>query len=170
MGDDARAALAGWEADRPTNYYEAAPDLGRALRAHLGDDGVDQFESRLSAFGATVAEVVDASADVQERAGNGPRLVAADALGRACQQIEFHPAHAEAGRAVWKSGLVAAPAFEQAALMILLAHAGEAGQACPFACTAGLVRALRVHGSAELQARFLPPLLESDYDQADRGA
>jgi hypothetical protein len=41
--------------------------------------------------------------------------------------------------------------------MYLLSHSGEAGQACPFACTAGLVRALRAHGSVELQERFLPP-------------
>jgi len=107
---------------------------------------------------------------LQERAGNGPRLVAADALGRELQEIEFHPAHADAGRAVWASGLISAPAFEQAALMVLLAHAGEAGQACPFACTAGLVRALRLHGSPELQARFLPPLLIADYDRAARAA
>jgi alkylation response protein AidB-like acyl-CoA dehydrogenase len=170
MTDDARAALAGWEADQPTNYYAASPNLGRALRTHLGADGVARFESRLSDFGAIVARVVDPAADVQERAGNGPRFVPADALGRDLQEIEFHAAHADAGRAVWASGLIAAPAFEQAALMVILAHAGEAGQACPFACTAGLVRALRVHGSPELQARFLPQLLVADYDHAERGA
>jgi acyl-CoA dehydrogenase len=170
MTEDARAALAGWEAEQPTNYYDAAPDLGRALRAHLGADRVREFESRLSAFGALVAQVVDPAADAQERAGAGPRLVAADALGREQQEIEFHPAHADAGRAVWASGLVSAPAFEQATLMVLLAHAGEAGHACPFACTAGLVRALEVHGSRQLQARFLPPLLIPDYDRAARGA
>ena len=170
MKNDARAALAAWEADQPTNYYDATPNLGRALRTHLGDDGVAALESRLSEFGAMVAQVVDPAAQTQEQTGNGPRLVAADALGRDLQEIEFHPAHADAGRAVWKSGLISAPAFEQASLMVLLAHAGEAGQACPFACTAGLVRALRQHGSAELQARFLPPLLEPDYDRAERGA
>lgn len=170
MENDARAALAGWEAERPTNFYDATPNLARALRTHLGDDGVAAFESRLREFGATVAQVVEPAAQTQERVGNGPRLVAADALGRELQEIEFHPAHEDAGRAVWKSGLLSAPAFEQASLMYLLSHAGEAGQACPFACTAGLVRALRAHGSAELQARFLPPLLVPDYDRAERGA
>ena len=170
MTDDGRAALAGWEADQPTNYYDATPNLARALRTHLGADGVVRIQPRLRDFGAMVAQVVEPAAGMQERAGNGPRLVAADALGRERQEIEFHPAHADAGRAVWASGLISAPAFEQAALMVLLAHAGEAGQACPFACTAGLVRALRVHGSAELQARFLPQLLVADYDRADRGA
>ncbi len=32
------------------------------------------------------------------------------------------------------------------------------------------MRALRVHASDELRERFLPPLLERDYDRAQRGA
>jgi acyl-CoA dehydrogenase len=169
MENDARAGLADWEAGRPTNFYDATPNLANALRVHLGDD-VAGLELRLREFGAAVAQVVEPAARTQERLGNGPRLVAADALGREYQEIEFDPAHADAGRAVWKSGFVSAPAFEQASLMYLLSHAGEAGQACPFACTAGLVRALRAHGSDALQARFLPPLLVTDYDRAERGA
>ena len=170
MKRDARVELAAWEAGRPTNFYDATPSLAQALRTHLGSAGTAALEPRLRAFGATVAQVVEPAAQMQERVGNGPRLLGADSLGRDRQEIEFHPAHDDAGRAVWKTGLVAAPAFEQAALMILLAHAGEAGQACPFTCTAGLVRALRAHGSPELQARFLPPLQETDYDRADLGA
>jgi alkylation response protein AidB-like acyl-CoA dehydrogenase len=163
MGTDARAGLAAWEASRPQNFYDATPNLARALRAHVEGDRVAALEPRLREFGALVAEVVEPAAQRQERDGHGPRLVAAD-------RIEFDPAHETAGRAVWKSGFASAGAFEQAALMYLLAHAGEAGQACPFACTVGLVRALRAHGSPELQARFLPPLLEADYERAQRGA
>jgi hypothetical protein len=29
MENDARAALAGWEAERPTNFYDATPNLAR---------------------------------------------------------------------------------------------------------------------------------------------
>jgi alkylation response protein AidB-like acyl-CoA dehydrogenase len=170
METDARAALASWEADRPANFYEATPNLARALRSHLGDAGFAALESRLREFGAVVAQVVEPAARTQERAGNGPRLAGADPLGRELQEIEFHPAREEAGRAVWRSGLVSASAFEQAALTYLLAHAGEAGQACAFVCTAGLVRALRVYGSPQLRARFLPPLLVADYDRAERGS
>ena len=164
MAIDARGALAAWEADRPTNVYDAAPHLGRALRLH----GALDLEPRLRAFGAAVAGVVEPAAQAQER--HGPRLVAADGLGRERGEIEFHPAHDASGRAVWRSGIVSAPAFEQASLLYLLAHAGEAGHACPVVCTAGLVRALRRHGGADLQASFLPALLETDYDRAARGA
>jgi acyl-CoA dehydrogenase len=85
-------------------------------------------------------------------------------------EIEFHPAYHEAGRAVWATGIVGAPAREQAALFYELAQAGEGGHACPVVCTAGLVRALRTVASDELRERYLPPLLETDYELAQRGA
>jgi acyl-CoA dehydrogenase len=85
-------------------------------------------------------------------------------------EVEFHPSYHRAGRAVWATGVVGAPAREQASLFFELAQAGEGGHACPVVCTAGLVRALRSRGSNELRSRFLAPLLETDYDRAQRGA
>lgn len=38
------------------------------------------------------------------------------------------------------------------------------------ACTAGLIRALQCHGSTELRAWFLAPLLDRDYDRAQRAS
>ena len=106
-------------------------------------------------------DVVDPAVEESER--NLPRLLENG-------EIEFDPAYHRAGRAIWASGIVGAAAPEQASLFYLLAHAGEGGHACPVVCTAGLVRALKTHGSDELRERFLPPLLETDYDQAERGA
>jgi acyl-CoA dehydrogenase len=114
-----------------------------------------------SAFHALVMDVVDPAVAEAER--NPPRL---GADGR----IEFDPAYHRAGRAVWASGIVGAAPREQASLFYALAHAGEGGHACPVVCTAGLVRALRTKASDELRDRFLPPLLETDYDRAQRGA
>jgi hypothetical protein len=114
-----------------------------------------------SDFLTVVMDVVDPAVAEAER--NPPRL-GADG------QIEFDPAYHRAGRAVWASGIVGAPAREQAALFYALAQAGEGGHACPVVCTAGLVRALRTKASDELRDRFLPPLLETDYDRAQRGA
>ncbi len=100
---------------------------------------------------------------VEEAERNPPRL---GLDGR----VEFDPAYHRAGRAVWASGIVGAAAPEQGSLFYLLAHAGEGGHACPVVCTSGLVRALRTVASDELRERFLPPLLETDYDRAQRGA
>jgi acyl-CoA dehydrogenase len=112
-------------------------------------------------FADVVRHVIDPAVEEAER--NPPRL-GADG------QIEFHPAYHRAGRAVWASGIVGADAVGQASLFYLLAQAGEGGHACPVVCTAGLVRALRTTASDELRERFLPPLLETDYDRAQRGA
>ncbi|HET6642234.1 MAG TPA: acyl-CoA dehydrogenase family protein [Gaiellaceae bacterium] len=114
-----------------------------------------------SDFLAVVMDVVEPAVAEAER--NPPRL-GADG------EVEFDPAYHLAGRAVWASGIVGAPAREQAALFYALAHAGEGGHACPVVCTAGLVRALRTKASDELRERFLPLLLETDYDRAQRGA
>jgi acyl-CoA dehydrogenase len=119
------------------------------------------IDASLQAFAEIVREVVEPAVAEAER--NPPRL-GADGT------VEFDPAYQRAGRAVWASGIVGADASEQAALFYLLAQAGEGGHACPVVCTAGLVRALRARASDELRDRFLPPLLETDYDRAHRGA
>jgi acyl-CoA dehydrogenase len=99
---------------------------------------------------------------VAEAERNPPRLVDG--------RVEFDPAYHRAGRAIWATGVVGAPAREQAELLYRLAQAGEGGHTCPVVCTVGLVRALRSRASAELRAQFLPPLLDTDYDRAERGA
>jgi acyl-CoA dehydrogenase len=99
---------------------------------------------------------------VAEAERNPPRLVDG--------RIEFDPAYHRAGRAIWATGVVGAGAREQAELLYRLSQAGEGGHTCPVVCTAGLVRALRTRASEELRARFLRPLLDLDYDRAERGA
>jgi acyl-CoA dehydrogenase len=106
-----------------------------------------------------MAVVEDAVAEAER---NPPQLVDG--------QVEFHPAYHRAGRAVWATGVVGADARRQASLLYRLAQAGEGGHTCPVVCTAGLVRALRTRASEELREQYLPALLETDYDRAERGA
>ena len=141
-------ALAEWESSRPDTFYDPALD-------HLGIEGLREF-------GETVARVVDPAVAKLEARRDRPMTDG--------HRVVFDPAYETAGRAVWASGVVSAAAHEQAALLYLLAHAGEGGHSCPVVCTAGLVRALRGHASDELRERFLPPLLERDYERAQRGA
>jgi hypothetical protein len=51
------------------------------------------------------------------------------------------------------------------AIAYLLDQAGEAGHACPVACTAGAIKLLQRVGSEEQRSRLLPPLLERDFDR-----
>ena len=168
MEADPRAEIERWQAARAANFYDATPNLARSLRAALGDDGLRAIEPGLRALGEGVAMVVEPAVRALEL--RPPSLEPADPLGRESQRVTFDPEYAQAGRAVWASGVAGAPAFEQAALLYLLAHAGEGGHTCPAVCTAGLIRVLRRHGSPELRERFLPALIEPDYDSCHRGA
>lgn len=170
-----RSDLARWKEGLPDNFYDATPNLARVLRMHVGQEGLDAMEPRLREFGSTVATVVDPAVETLERHRSLPAHVPYDGIGRRVERIEFHPAYHEAGRAIWRSGILALPAeegaaLEQTALAYLLAQAGEGGHACPVVCTAGMIRALRQHGPAGLRERFLPPLVEPDYDRAQRAA
>jgi acyl-CoA dehydrogenase len=158
---DPAAALAEWQASPPASVYDSNAVLAAGLRARLGEDELGELEPRLRAFGEATATVVDPAVAELER--HPPSLAPGE-------RVRFDAAYERAGRAVWASGIVGATAFEQGALLYLLAHAGEGGHACPAVCTAGLVRALRGHAAPELRERFLPPLLETDYDSAQRGA
>lgn len=169
-----RQALQRWEAAKPSNYYTSDASFQRWLRLYLGET-LDAHEEAFSAFGETVATVIGPLLKVNEQRENLPRLERYTHIGERCEAVQFHPNYHEAGRHIWRSGILAVQRdpgrlFEQAALFYLLTHEGEGGHACPIACTAGLIRALQQHGSDDLKARYLPPLLERDYDRAHRGA
>lgn len=170
-----RRQLLEWEAAKPDNYYTADENLQRVLAFYMGRDALDAAEAGFVDFGGTMATIVDPLLKENEQRENLPRLKRYTDLGERIEDVEFHPNYHEAGRHIWRSGVLAVQGdtgrlFEQAALFYLTSHAGEGGHACPLACTAGLIRALQHHGSPELKERYLPPLLDRDYDSAHRGA
>ena len=61
---DPREDLDRWRASRPTNFYDATPNLAASLRAHLGESGLAAIEPGLRSFGQAVATVVDPAVDV----------------------------------------------------------------------------------------------------------
>jgi acyl-CoA dehydrogenase len=175
MDNPGRADLVAWERDRPSDFYSATPNLARVLEVHAGTRRLIAMEARLRDFGGRVATVVDPAVATMERHRQFPAHIPRDAVGHPVEAIEFHPAYAEVGREVWGSGILAGQAdgpdaFEQAALFYLLTHAGEGGHACPVVCTAGLARALQNRASPEIKARYLPRLLETDYERCQRGS
>ncbi|HUY23452.1 MAG TPA: acyl-CoA dehydrogenase family protein [Acidimicrobiales bacterium] len=170
-----RQDLARWLDSRPTNYYEATPNLRSVLDIRAGVTRTASMEPRLRDFGRVVAEVIDPAVETLERHRELPAHIPYDGIGRRVDQIEFHPDYQRAGQAVWASEILAVNrggrgAFEQAALFYLLAHAGEGGHSCPVVCTAGLARAVERRGSPELNARYASGLFEIDYDRCLRGS
>ena len=173
---DARAALAAWRAEFPSDPYEADRPLRVLLEHSVRDDARRHaLERRARAFGRSIVEVIAPAVSQFERRDRGPALRSWDGVGRRIERVEFDGAYDVAGEAIWSSGLVAdsgtpGRAFEQATLLYLLSLEGEAGHACPAVCTIGMARALRRRGDAAVRDRFLPALLEIDYARADRAS
>ncbi len=170
-----RILLEEWKAAKPSNYYLSNSNLAEVLKTNAGIKTAEEMEERLIEFGAVVGGPLEDLVADCERLENLPVLRGWSGIGERTEKIEFHPSYKAAGRLVWASGVVAlngepGRAFEQAALFYLLCHQGEGGHACPVACTAGLIRALHGHGPDSLRRRFLPALLERDYEAADVGA
>jgi acyl-CoA dehydrogenase len=170
-----RADLITWEQGKPDNFFTSDANLQHVLRYHLGDERYGEVSARLSDFGGDAATQLDALAKQEDGIGNHPRLQRYTGLGERIEQIEFHPNHDAAGRLIWQSGILASQAepgntVYQMALLYLLAHNGEAGHACSIACTSGLIRALQQYGDETLKAKYLPLLLDPNYDTMQHGA
>lgn len=174
----ARAAFDAWRADLTQNAWEADAHV-QALSRRYGRADVGGF----AAFGALVSGPIDAWAKETNRDENLPRLRRYDAVGHRTEQIVFHPDYHRIGRAAYGTGLMgryATPGQELDTLTYayLLGQDGEAGHACPFACTAGMIKSVQAAardavtglggpgsvGEAQAQA-WLDRLYDADYDR-----
>ena len=173
----ARRDLAAWLDTLRGSAWDADPHLG-AIVARLRPEVAPE----LAAFGTDVADRLDALARETNRDENLPRLSRFDGIGRRTEQIVFHPAYHTLGRAAYGTRAMAryaAPGNELETLLFtyLYAQNGEAGHACPLACTAGLIKILQADTRdnpeaawATLRARWLERLLDPDYDHHFHGS
>jgi alkylation response protein AidB-like acyl-CoA dehydrogenase len=168
--DLARAALADWRAVRDRNAYDDDVFFQRLLVRLTGDRGSEALGVELGQLAAGLDEAFDDRVSRCNRDENLPRVERHDADGRPVERVVFHPDHHEIGRVFWASGALASlgePGNEVAAgaRIYLLDQHGEAGHACPVACTAGAIRLLRDVGTDDQRSRWLPLLLDADYDR-----
>jgi alkylation response protein AidB-like acyl-CoA dehydrogenase len=165
----ARQDLASWQEETSANSFARDGCFRRLLHRHLGARWAEA-DPVLRAVAELAGPRLDALVREANRDENLPRLRRHDSLGRAVEEVVFHPAHHEAGRIFWASGVLAAlaaPGNEVlgGAIAYLLDQHGEAGHACPVACTAGAIRLLQRVGTTDQQQRLLPGLLSSNYDR-----
>lgn len=170
----AREDFAAWRAATRENFYTRDPALDLALRRHSPELHAAHVEG-LRELGQTVATQVEEDAFTACDDPNIPRLARWDGLGNRTEEIELHPAYIRMGRVAWGARTIAdyeEPGRElvQMARFFLLAFQGEAPHLCPLTCTAGLVKALQLKGDEELQARYLPGLLNPDFDECLYGS
>jgi len=170
----ARASLAAWQAHKPTDYLQADANIQRVLQMHMGE-GYQRHQSILSKAACLSATRMDGLAIASNRDENLPTLSRFNGIGERTEEVVFHPSYHELGACVWDTGVLAVleqPGNEllSGALAYFIAHNGEAGHACPVACTAGLIKLLQQVGSAEQKKKVLPQLLEADYTTRLHGA
>lgn len=170
-----RNALRGWEDDKPKNFFTADANLQNVLRRYLGDNGYANVESNLTQLGEKAATIIDPAAKVEDQLANHPVLQRWSGIGERTETVEFHPNHDLNGRIIWESGIMALQAepghtVHQMALFYLLNHSGEAGHMCSLACTSGLIRALQQAADPTVRDKFLPPILDPNYDRMQHGA
>ncbi|MHB1089432.1 MAG: acyl-CoA dehydrogenase family protein, partial [Acidimicrobiales bacterium] len=170
-----RQDLMTWRAAKPTNYFATVPDFEQILELRMGRAIPESLREELVGFGEVVATRIEPAVILLERNREFPKLRPYDEFGQPIAEIEFHPAHDDAARAAWASGMLATKldfegAFQLAAQFLLLSYVGEGGQACPIVCTIGMRRALEHHASAQLRERYLSLLANDDASSALRGS
>jgi hypothetical protein len=163
----ARGDLDGWRAATARNAFDTDPFFRRLLERHLGAR-FGRLEDRLRQVAEAAGAELDALVAEANRDANLPALRRHDAEGRPVEEVVFHPAGHAVGELFWSSGVLAVlaePGNETAcgALAYLLDHHGEAGHACPVACTAGAIKLLQRLGNDDQCQRYLPALLDPDY-------
>jgi alkylation response protein AidB-like acyl-CoA dehydrogenase len=169
VAEAAREDLDSWRQTTAANSFDSDPFIRRLLHGHLGPKWAEA-DSLLRAVADQAGPRLDAFVRESNRDENLPQLRRYDEFGRSTEEVVFHPSYREAGRIFWSSGVLAAlaePGNEVLAggIAYLLDQHGEAGHACPVACTAGAIKLIQQVGSGDQKSRLLPQLLSSDYDQ-----
>ena len=170
-----RNDLIAWENNKAKNFFTSDNNLQNVLRRYLGEDAFESAKANLTQLGAKAATILDEAAKIEDRVGNHPRVERWGDLGERIEQIEFHPNHDKTGQLIWQSGIMALqgqPANNvlQMGLYYLVCHNGEMGHLCSLACTSGLIRALQQAADEDIRQKFLPPLLDPDFETMQHGA
>ena len=170
-----REDLNQWERSQPANFYETDRHLQSLLAMLWGEERLKQHAPRLSKFGGEAATVVDVAARRANLAENLPRLDRFSATGERTENLLQSADHHLAGRHIYGSGVMSVYGQPESnllalALFYLSSHNGEAGHNCPVSCTAGIIKTLQHAGSEELKAKFLPRLLDENYENKLHGA
>jgi alkylation response protein AidB-like acyl-CoA dehydrogenase len=164
--ESARQDLDDWRETAATNFFDSDPFFQRLLRRHLGDR-YPELEPRLFMLAEETGVDFDRLVMEYNRDENLPVVRRHDADGRAVEEVVFHPAYHEVGQVFWASGVLAKLGVQGSemvcgALAYLLDQNGDAGHACPVACTAGAIKLIQRVGTDEQRERLLPSLLSTD--------
>ncbi|MBI1760479.1 MAG: acyl-CoA dehydrogenase family protein [Acidobacteria bacterium] len=170
-----RQQLAAWEQAQPENFFTSDQHLRGILEFYWDAEKLRAHEPRLTKFGGEAATLVDAAVRRANETHNLPRLERFNAVGARIEEVIHCADHHLAGKYIYGSGAMAVYAEPgnnvlAQALFYLSSYNGEAGHNCPLACTAGVIKILQYAASAELKAKYLPRLLDENYETRYHGA
>ena len=162
------------------NFYRADPALSDLLRIHLPAPLFRHIEPHLDRLGALAGGHLDECARLADR--HVPVLHQRDRFGRDAQWIEYHPAYRELERAAFgefgihamslRKGIMGwpepYPVVAKHAFTFLFNQA-EFGLGCPINVTDGCAKLLAKFGSADLQAKYLDGLTQTDMSKLTQG-
>jgi acyl-CoA dehydrogenase len=165
---------------RGLNFYLADPNLEFLCSSVMDAATFARARPHLVEMGAVAGDELDALAAEADR--NPPQLRAFDARGVRVDEIVRHPAYVAMERLAFaRFGLAAmshrggvlgwtdkVPHVVKYALSYLFAQS-EFGLLCPVSVTDSTSRMLRMYGSDELQARYLPRLTSTDFEHLWQG-
>jgi len=160
---------------RGLNFYLADPNLELLCSTVMDPATFARARPHLIEMGAVVGDALDLWAEVADR--NPPQLRAFDACGNRVDEVVRHPAYVAMERLAFERWGLAAmshrpgvlgwpdkiPHVVKYALSYLFAQS-EFGLLCPVSVTDSTARMLRLYGSEELQARYLPNLTSTDFE------
>jgi len=162
------------------NFYRADPALTDLLRIHLDDRLFRHIEPHLDRLGALAGGTLDECARLADR--HAPVLHQRDRFGSDVQSIEYHPAYRELETAAFGDFGIHAMSNAKGILgwpdtyPVVAKHAftflfnqTEFGLGCPINVTDGCAKLLAKFGSAELKARYLDGLTQTDMAKLTQG-
>jgi acyl-CoA dehydrogenase len=172
--ESARQDLDAWRAAATANSFDSDPFFRRLLHRRLGDR-YTELEPRLFLLAEETGVDFNQAVMESSRDENLPVVRRHDADGRTVEEVVFHPAYHKVGQVFWSSGVLATLGTQgnevlSGALAYLLDQHGEAGHACPVACTAGAIKLIQKVGSDDQKERLLPSLLSTHPHQRLRAA
>lgn len=170
-----RNDLEAWAESMQGNAFLEDAHFRRVLRMYARPERLAALEEELTRFGAEVVGPLDRAVRKNNEPLNLPKLDRWSDYGARTESVDHHPTYHEAGRYIYGSGVMEAYAEHPNTMGVLSrfyvsSFNGEAGHNCPLACTAGVIRVLQELGTEELKAKYLPGLLNRDYEKHLEGA
>ena len=165
---------------RGLNFYLADRNLQWLCRTLMPREVFERAEPHLVAMGEAAGGVVDALAVEADR--NPPLLRPYDERGRRVDEVVRHPSYREIERIAFsrfglaamshRAGVLGWPGRAPHLLKYTLAYLfsqSAFGLLCPVNVTDSTSRMLRLYGSEELRARYLPRLTSTDFEELWQG-